>query len=329
MRVVLLNDTRVAEHHGGTAVVEAILRLGAEAGMSVIAAVPTNRDWRDDPAARAAIDEADLILVNGEGTIHHDAERGRMLLTAGAYARARGKKAALINATWQANGGALAALARDFDLVSVREGASAAELRAAGVDCRVTPDLALLWDGGPASRRAGVTYTDNVVAHSALGLYRQGWRLKGEPLSLFYGRRSPLRSARKYLSASRPLTPAAVALALRGARADWAAQVSSRAALTARLAGSRLVITGRFHIVIFCLATGTPFLAAPSNTHKIEATVADAGLGAWRMTPPDRIDAALIERACEWRDDEPARLDAFVDGGRASMRRLFADLRAL
>jgi polysaccharide pyruvyl transferase WcaK-like protein len=330
VRVVLLNDTRVERHHGCGAVVEAILRLAPEAAMAVTATAPANADWRENPAIVAAIDDADLILVNGEGTIHHDAPRGRFLLAAGAYAKARGKKAALINTTWQANSAEFGELAKAFDLVSVRESASADQLRAAGVDCRVTPDLALLWDFDGARERAGVVYTDNVVARSTLELYRLGRRLEGEPVSIRYGQKAPSpRGVRKYLSALRPLTPAALAPALNGAWTDWAAQVPSRDALMERLAGARLVITGRFHVMIFCLATRTPFLAAPSNTHKIEATLADAGLGGWRVTSPQAIDAALIERACEWRGDEAARLDAFTASARSSMRSLFADLRAL
>jgi hypothetical protein len=98
---------------------------------------------------------------------------------------------------------------------------------------------------------------------------------------------------------------------------------------TERIAGLRLLVTGRFHALILAFATGTPVLAVGSNSHKIEATLRDAGLEPFRMTAPEVVDRAYVERACAWHGDEKARLEAFVAEGRSKIADLFRRIRGL
>jgi hypothetical protein len=332
VRAVLLNDTRSSRHHGCDAVVRGIFDLAAEAGVTITATAPANIDWRTDAVVLAAIDEADLILVNGEGTIHHDAERGRILLTAAAYARDRGKASVLINATWEGNSADMAALAAGFDLVSVRDGRSAAELRAHGVACRVVPDISLLTEAPPSRRGEALLYTDNVVPARGLELYGLGRRIGAAPLSIFHHKRSPgevLTFMRRYVTRNPPPTPRTLLMAERAGWNDVVGQTDDPAAWVRRFGEARLVITGRFHVATFCLVTGTPFLATPSNTQKIEALVEDAGLEPWRVGPVAAMDPALIERARHWTADEARNLGAFLQSARRGMRDLFGEIRAL
>ena len=82
--------------------------------------------------------------------------------------------------------------------------------------------------------------------------------------------------------------------------------------------------------MIFALAAQTPLLALASNTHKIGATMRDAGLEAWRQVDDiAAIDAALLEKASRWHGDEEANLREFVSNGRAVTQRLFAEIPAL
>ncbi|HEX6859856.1 MAG TPA: polysaccharide pyruvyl transferase family protein [Caulobacteraceae bacterium] len=332
MRAVLLNDTRSSRHHGCDAVVRGIFSLCAERGISITATAAANLDWRDQAPVLEAIEAADLVIVNGEGTIHHDAERGRILLTAAGHARERGKASALINATWEANGAPMAALAAGFDLVSVRDNRSAAELRAHGVACRVTPDLALLTQVDPADRGEAVLYTDNVVAARALELYRLGWSIGARPLSIFHHKRSAreaLQFMRRYAAAMKPIAARTLVTAERAGWDDIVGQVDDFAGWTRRISRAGLVITGRFHVVALCLATATPFLATPSNTHKIEALIEDAGLEPWRVGPVEAMTPGLIERGRRWTSAEAGDLGAFLASARERMRALFGDISAL
>lgn len=325
---VVLNDTSGHRHHGCALVMQSIRDLAAGHGLAVIGAAPVGVDWRARPDVVEAMERADVIIVNGEGSIHHDAPRGEALLHAGPFVRARGKAAVLINTTWEANSPRLAELAALFDIVSVRESASARELAGAGVACRVVPDLALGSARAAVERpRSGVAFSDNVVTARTLAQYAAMRRLGGRPLCLSHGSRG-LRAAagslRRYLRAG-----GTVGAAMRAVAHDLASQVDDRSQFLERLGSQGLVVTGRFHMVILCLATETPFLAIPSNTHKIESMLDDVGLGHWRMPDLESLNEDLMARAAIWQPGELAAVSAYLSGAERGREELFRDIRRL
>ena len=331
-RAILFNDTRIDRHHGCSSVIESIIRLCARHEIELIHKLPAHSPWQDDPDLPGLMARADLVIVNGEGSIHHDRPAGKRLLQVAQYARAQGCASALINTTWARNSADLARLAAGFDLVSLRESASRDELAAHGIACRVIPDLAL-YTKPPAPRpRHGILVTDNVVAGQSLALHHRLNTQGARPLSLLWGRRDPLnvlRNLRRYR-----LDPKARKMgwgtALSAALDDWRAQTKDRDAFLRQLVGAELVVTGRFHALILCLATDTPVIALPSNTHKNRATLHDAGLAPWRA-PEDveQIDTALLQRARNWQEQEAPALANWRAGGCAAMEQLFADLARL
>ena len=333
-RAVLLNDTRIDRHHGCTSVIETIHALAAANAITITATSPVHSDWQADAAFCAALDDADLVLVNGEGTIHHDRPAGLRLLSVGPHAAKRAKPAVMLNCTWQANGAGALEMLRSFAIVSVRESASEAELTGHGIAVRRIPDLALFHEPEPAVRRSGIAFGDSVKGETALALYRAMKAHDGTPLPIVRPRRDPasvLRWARRYAPSYPALLNPANARDIWGAtRSDVAHQIERRDDYTKAIAASRLVVTGRFHAMILALAAGTPLLAVGSNTHKIEATLADAGLAPWRaLRDASTIDAALLERAARWHEGEEERLRAFTTASRSAMRRLFADIADL
>jgi len=91
----------------------------------------------------------------------------------------------------------------------------------------------------------------------------------------------------------------------------------------------RLLVSGRFHACTLALLARTPFVAVPSNSHKIEALVEDAGLAAWRVAPsPDAIDVAAAADA-GWSPAEADAIEAYLADGRARTDALFAELGRL
>ena len=332
LAAVLVNDTRVDRHHGCTRVMRAIEALCAANGIRIAATAPAHRDWRLDTAIEAALESCDLVIVNGEGTIHHNRPMGEVLLAAGAAARARGKPAALINFSWQDNGPAFAAKLADFALVAARETRSATAIAPARPDCRVVPDLSFYLPVAPAPARRGVGFSDSVVRSSRLSLdrLRRAHGATSMPIRFSApGLVGALRAARPYLSREDLRRPGEFVAAIAGLFDQWRHQAATDDAFVGRLAALELLVSGRFHGVTLALAARTPVLAVGSNTHKIEALLEDAGLAPWRMTDPESIDAAAIERAKAWTGDEAAKLDAYVNAGRAAAEALFGEIAAL
>lgn len=131
MRIAVVNDT--SGYHFGCNMVMRVLRENVvERGHEIVGEVRRGDRWMRN---RPMLDQADLVLVNGEGSIHDD-KRQDLLEVAGEYS------AVLINATVCRN--AIPEAARLFRGVYVREHLSADEWESqTGERPKVVPDLSL------------------------------------------------------------------------------------------------------------------------------------------------------------------------------------------
>lgn len=329
---VVVNDTRVDRHHGCWRVMRTLLDRAREAGIEVIATAPAHADWRSDAAFLKGFDAARLVIVNGEGTIHHDRPAGERLLDVAAAANDRGVPAALINLSWQDNGPRLAGKLAGFALISAREQRSADAIIAAGAGCRVVPDLSLYPEVAAPPARAGVGFTDSVVREAGLALEDARRRLGGRPAPIQFG--SPglsgrVRDLREAVGLADLGRPAFMTRALLARWRAFDARVADDAAYMALIAGLNLLVTGRFHAATFALAAGTPVLAVESNTDKIASLFEDAGLDPQRLVRPEALTPGRLSAAAHWTSAEAAALGDYLSQGRARTRTLFADMARL
>ena len=102
-------------------------------------------------------DEADLVIVNGEGSLHHEHRQDLLEWPARA-------PSVFVNAVYDTN--PPYPQMRSFLYVAVRESLSAAALREQGVECDVVPDVVLTSSRLNAVKlpadRSGVFISDNV-----------------------------------------------------------------------------------------------------------------------------------------------------------------------
>ncbi|HEX4331500.1 MAG TPA: polysaccharide pyruvyl transferase family protein [Usitatibacter sp.] len=314
---------------------QAIERLLERNGLRVAATAPAHRDWSQDAAFLRELDACSLVVVNGEGSLHHDRPEAERLLAVGAYARSRGKPAVLVNAGWEANSPQLAARLRDFARVCARDTRSAQRIREAGIACDVVGDLSLylaVSPGPAAAPGAPLAFTDSVDRLKALALERCRRTLDASLLSILFpaqGAGGYPRFLREGIAASDLRAPGRLAALLRARHALWRASSRRTDEFLARLAGFGFVVSGRFHACTLALLTGTPFAALASNTAKIESLVEDAGLEPWRA----RIDlekAAVTDAARRgWSVAERRAIDDYVAGARSGAERLFRELKDL
>ena len=331
-RAVLINDTLADSHYGCFRVVHTIERLASENGISIIGRSPVHTDWRGDSAVLSAIDESDIVLVNGEGTIHHDCPAARRLVAVADHCAAAGKPTVLLNASWSSNSDELARSARNFSIISARESESERELQAAGLTCRRMADLALYGDIAPAQRNGGIGVTDSVRRDIALDLDRLRRSCGGKAINIFYGR-SGLSGIRFFLRAFGVRQalgdPLRLARTVRAAHDFGKCQMPAEADFIAGIARLGLLITGRFHAAIFSLASLTPLLAVESSTPKISATLADAGVEPWRARTDTEFDVDLLRSAARWHGDEESNIRDFLSDNRTRQAELFKDISSL
>ncbi len=330
---LILNDTRVDHHHGCTRVMEAVESLLVANGCHVVGRVPAHVDWQSHPQFLAIQNDVRLVVVNGEGTLHHDRPAGRRLLEVGAWARSQGIPAVLVNAGWEANGAEMLAKLEDFTLVAVRDSRSTKQLHEAGIHCITVPDLSLyLPYQSKGGCRKGIGLTDSVDRGTTLrlDLIRREMQARWVPI---HSRQAGIRERWKFMRgaiARRDIHQPGMALAMLHARCSMSSRWHRTVdAFMDDLAGLELLVSGRFHACTLALVSGTPFVATPSNTTKIEAMVEDVGLQPWRVDANLSAGDLLDTVRMGWDRQEQANILDYVDSARTGAAVLFHEVGAL
>jgi len=187
----------------------------------------------------------DLLVVNGEGSMHHEAPNHCTKMAAIAEALNAGKRVLLVNTVWQANSNVHDERLRQINAITVREVMSYNELQARhGIESRIHLD-ASYWAHVDETAR----FTDRQGATVMTDFYSYEFghfvRTVGGPF-----RKYP------YLDMS---------------RGSWSS-------LVRELRSVSLLVTGRHHAVYAACRARTPFVALKGNTHKIEGMIRMSGL---------------------------------------------------
>ena len=140
MKALIVNDASLAGHHGSALVTEQIQRIGRKAGADIVA----GWDWESVlPALKSDRVPFDLIIVNGEGSVHHDSKSALRIASIAKSLRAKGVPAFMVNATVEACSPAVLDGLAAFRACYVRDTASRDLLAKAHIPAKVVPDLTL------------------------------------------------------------------------------------------------------------------------------------------------------------------------------------------
>jgi hypothetical protein len=329
MKAVLINTTFLFGHHGCTLVNRQLDLLASEAGIDICAKLPLQSDWQ-----KLAPADFDLVLVNGEGALHHDSKAARRLAEVPLWARERSRPAFLINSVYQGNGPKIAAGVARFDAVFARDELSREALTKAGIAATVVPDLTLTWEP-TITRGSGrvVVITDSPVRDTNAHLHRAALAIGARYLPL--KARPPHPAVKAHAAASRRWRYAAKRFAAHVAppglwRDRWCRLIPGFDDYIAWLAeNAGLVISGRFHGVCIALDLGIPVLGVPSNTWKIEALLAGAGLEHRLVSDLEELQQRLLTTGLEpylYTPAELHRIAAFRKETLISNRTMFQSI---
>lgn len=250
------------------------------------------------------IKASDVVLINGEGTLHGVGKTALALLyTAYSAKRWLGKNTQIVNHSCypdgqDAAGSELAnAIYRKvyevLDFVAVREAVSAQELSRIGIKAQASFDCLPLYVmrhaptpnllGKRVVMAGSVLLTGKLLemmVHLACSVIDQGYEVQ------------VLVGANSYLAADDVLFVNEFHKQLRGRYTLVAAHSESEWLGT--IAGASLLISGRFHHTIAAACVGTPLVVASSNTSKIEGLLNRLGLSpddVWLN--PDQVPQAV------------------------------------
>jgi len=248
---------------------------------------PVTKLWRNDPAALAAVEDADIVLVNGEGTIHHGKPTAASLAQLGPYCARRGKPCFIINATIQANSQEVMHDLAACSGLWVREGRSAGEAKRWGIDAEICGDLSFFHvlpehdDGGDRGLVLDSAHPDVTAA-----LGQVAARLRADFVAMRHNKRG-MKSYRKRWLRRRYET---------GKPTEIVPGIDTFQKFAAFLARRRFLVTGRFHGLCFALNSRVPFSATPLDVWKSEALLADVRLHPDRMLRDDEAPKPFSSR---------------------------------
>jgi len=311
VRIAVFNDTSCGQHFGCDAVMEAISRLVAEHRGVISYRHPVGQAWQNHETALAALDKATVVLVNGEGTIHHSNEKARALAALGPHCVTRARPCYLINATVQANDAAIMADIAAFTAVWVRETSSQKELVRYGVEANVCGDLSLFHEHEASARvRGQPLVVDSVNKRVNIWLSDVAHDLGADFVSMKKGGDGPLVYA--------PRTRLARLLRRKPKPTGSLPRITDFREFASYLAAHSYLVTGRFHGFCLGLALSLPMSVVPSNTWKCEAVLRDVGLDPRRLVAPwGKVPILPLT------DQEVQRMRDYVARARTDMRAMF------
>ena len=261
-----------------------------------------------NPHIARLLKNADVIVVNGEGTLHRS-QPGPMnflylMLSAKLFLN---KRVHLINHSLYPSGTEEAhetldllygSVAQAVDKVVPREMRSASICQRLGVNFQQGFDCLPRFIGrhnltGTATREDGILLSGGIALTQdwlvAFGKMLNGFSERSIPIRFLTGAKNdPAREDRVQFDVIKKVIPT-VELVQADSMAAWLGCISQSACL----------ISGRYHHSLAAASLGTPFLVFPSNTPKIEATMEmldyPAVISAINNESKDRIGAFIEE----------------------------------
>ena len=323
MKALLVNDASLAGHHGSALVTEQIKLFSAEAGIETL----SGWDWGSVlKACQEELPAIDLVIVNGEGSIHHNSKSARRIAALALQLREKRIPAYLVNATIEAcdpdvlNG--LGAFRARF----VRDSLSCDVLEMAGISSTVVPDL-VLSASLPASRLATsgpLMLTDSSEEGKTARLV--GLAHRWREANIVTLRCPPPWPARG--SCFRKVTfelkrAAAKPASLTPWSLRYAGAFRTIEELLNALANSRGLVAARYHGLCLALLMRLPFIAIEGNTGKAGALLRDIGLDR-RCVHLDELTACQEPLEPPMLDDRESKaIDVFLSRTRLAAREMF------
>ncbi|MGA1831842.1 polysaccharide pyruvyl transferase family protein [Rhizobium wenxiniae] len=333
LKAVILNDTRGDNHFGCFRVMRVIEEKLAEKGITVRATSLVRNDWEKDRNFLAAMAQSDIIVINGEGTLHHGAKAGERLLKIVDHPARGTKPVVLINTLYQENPATWGRYLDQMALIATRDSWSAEVVREQiGRQVTFVPDLSLA-EGMVAEhsgKREILTIGDSVSKEISRELLA---------IAATYpeARLLPITTT---IKASKPHFPQPLKAMREAYIRLHAANFAKRhgnvlfnkteADFIYDLKRSYLHVTGRFHSICFCLFTQTPFLALDSNSWKIEALLNDLDLGKNRLITLTDLHERLADPDSKtYSDTERRKIEDGLAQCKLKADKVFDEIRSI
>lgn len=329
-KAVLLNDTSYENHHGCNIVIKNIKAKLAQRDIDLIATNPIGKEWQTNTLFLKALSLCDIVLINAEGTIHHDSPYALSLLQIVTFTN---KPTVLLNMTYQNNSHLFADLVKSFTKVYVRESLSQAELSKYAIDVPVVPDMTFASSYIFANTRTfDICMTDShdiqfsQRLHSIakkqhfcflpiISPYLKYSTIKGFVKKIKYGL---IIRFRKYIQTMTSIPYSYLRYT----------HVLPEKNFIQKIGESHCLVSARFHALCIAMQTMTPFLILKSNTHKIEGLLSDAKITSTRIIDLNTLEDAL-QKPLILTEEEQTHIRNYLADAQRKIDTMFDEIASL
>lgn len=329
-RTLIINDTSRECHHGCDVVMRNIKTLCFDNSSSIVWSICS--DNISDPDRLFVDYPCDLVIVNGEGTIHHSQPRAKFIAEVIRSGVSNNIPVYIINSTIQDNDDSILEALSMAKSVFVREPGSHDYLSSYGIRSSIVPDLSFYSEYATNDylQRRGVGVTDSVSVELSKKLFQYASQNSYEFLPIL---RDPeiefdgLINGLRFLK-FRSLKKIALLSKFCGDMAEYdiarfAYYFDNYERYIDSIAKFDFLITARFHSMCFSIKTLTPFVALSSNTHKMESLMIHIGISPERIISAERLSSDLKFEYLPFSVLEKENISHYVSGAKIKISRMF------
>ena len=283
-KAILFNDTRNEYHHGCSLVIKNIFSFFNNLNVDIIKTFPSGINHLQNRNLENFIKKVDLIIVNGEGTIHHSQINALNLLKIGKFAKSFNKKTILINSIFDTQDKNFYDLVKYFDLINVRDRLSKSYLNINKIKSIFTPDFSFYIPEISTYKnniKSEILFTDSVNKDITFKLIK----IFKKKFTFFPILKYPYDKKINFFNHLRKIkffTLKFIHILFKNhITNNYEVRfygINSLYKYVNKITNSKIIITGRYHALCFAIQNLTPFIAIESNSHKISALLDDIGL---------------------------------------------------
>ena len=265
MKIIVFNDTRKECHHGCSRVMNSI-DVNLKGCFSSIQYIAILEKWKLKESLKREIIQSDLVLINGEGTIHGDAPHVTELLDVLTFAHNYGVRVGVINATIESISAANIKKLKLANFLYVRDVNTYEYLLKNNIHSMVCHDLVFYLTGD----------IKNLVNNNKFAL-TDGYGYDFEQIKLPEGfdRVTIFNRNEAYFNSSRIRK---LKLMFTNFRKLKTKSAETHIDCLDLLNSYSYIVTGWYQVVCLCIFLGIPFSYTESNTRKITNLLEDIGL---------------------------------------------------
>ncbi len=303
----LVNDTRYDNHHGCLSVVKNLHQGMSERGWSCSGSLPVSSSPSSLKKYASALAKAEMVIINGEGSLHHDSRNANRLFEICRQLSAT-HQLVLVNALWQANDiEKWAPVLTKMKAIYTRDRRSQNELTSQGIAAKYAPDLTFYqYPTFFHVEKIGYGCTDSVLniwSENAFSYCQKNNDV--DFLTLFTGNLAFSRGSKDWMKRIKyrvyPVLWKWFKLRVPPRYKSIGFAINDTTDFLSKLSEYKSVCVARYHALCFAVQQGVPFLIVSSNSHKSEALLEEIGLPVEQFSISknelNRLKARLIEVA--------------------------------